>query len=103
MAFTVQYIYHFGYINDVKALFTEHGSKCLNVFNCCDALSCLNRNDCNAIPMSTLIFCSAVLLVVEHDVGPPDVIGRHVQHVHAAVLHRVPLQLVVVPILQRGK
>lgn len=36
-------------------------------------------------------------LVVEHDVRSPDVVRRHVQHVHAAVLPRLPAQLVVVP------
>ncbi len=42
---------------------------------------------------------STFSLVVEHDVRPPDVVGGHVQHVDAAVLRRVPLQLVVVPVL----
>ena len=37
------------------------------------------------------------LLVVQHDVRPPDVIGGNVEHVHAAVLIRVPPHLVVVP------
>ena len=43
------------------------------------------------------------LLVVETDVGPPDVIGRHVQHVDAAVLGRLPCQFVIVPVLQKQK
>ena len=39
------------------------------------------------------------LLVVEDNVRPPDVIGGNVEHVDAAVLLRVPLKLVVVPVL----
>ena len=37
------------------------------------------------------------LLVVEHDVGQPDVGGGHVEHVHAPELLWLPHQLVVVP------
>jgi hypothetical protein len=43
------------------------------------------------------------LLVVEDDVGPPDVVRWDVQHVHASVLFRVPLKFVVVPILTEQK
>ena len=41
------------------------------------------------------------LLIVEDYVGPPDVVRGHVQHVHAAVLLRLPTQLVVVPGLKQ--
>ena len=37
------------------------------------------------------------LLVVEHDVGPPDVVAGHVELLDASVLQRVPLELVVAP------
>ena len=37
--------------------------------------------------------------VVEHDVRQPDLVGRHVQSLHPAVLSGVPHQLVVVPLL----
>lgn len=37
------------------------------------------------------------LLVVEHDVWPPDVIGGHVEHIHSTVLFGVPAHLVIVP------
>lgn len=37
------------------------------------------------------------LLIVEHNVWPPNVIGRNVKHFHAAVLLRLPSQFVVVP------
>ena len=43
------------------------------------------------------------LLVVEHNVRPPDVIGRHVKLLDAAVLLGVPDQLVVVPELQEKR
>ena len=36
-------------------------------------------------------------LVVEHDVRSPDVVTRHVQLPHPAILHRVPLELVIPP------
>ena len=36
-------------------------------------------------------------LVVEHDVWQPDVSGGHVEHVHPAILLRLPHQLVVIP------
>ena len=39
-------------------------------------------------------------LVEEDDVREPDVLGGHVEHVHAAVLVGVPAQLVVDPLLQ---
>lgn len=38
-------------------------------------------------------------LVVEDNVGPPDMIGWNVEHVDAAVLTRIPRELVVVPVL----
>lgn len=41
------------------------------------------------------------LLVVEDYVGPPYVVRGHVEHVHAAVLLRLPAQLVVVPGLKQ--
>ena len=41
----------------------------------------------------------AVSLVVQHDVRQPDVLRGHVQGLDAAVLGRVPRQLVVVPLL----
>ena len=39
------------------------------------------------------------LLVVEDDIGPPDVIRRDMKHVDPTVLSRVPLELVVPPVL----
>lgn len=42
---------------------------------------------------------SGPLLVVQHDIRTPDVLRRDVEHIDAAVIRRVPLQLVVVPIL----
>ena len=41
-------------------------------------------------------------LVVEYNVRQPDVLGRHVQFRDAAVLRRIPRELVVVPFLQKG-
>ena len=40
-----------------------------------------------------------ILLVVEDDVWQPDVCGGDVETVDAAVLLRVPAELVVVPVL----
>lgn len=40
------------------------------------------------------------LLVVQYDVGQPDVLGRNVQLGNAAVLVRIPFQLVVLPFLR---
>ena len=37
------------------------------------------------------------LLIVQHDVRPPDVVGGHVEHVHSAVFRRIPTHFVVVP------
>ena len=37
------------------------------------------------------------LLVVEDDIGPPDVIRGHVKHVHPSVLCRIPTHFVVHP------
>ena len=42
------------------------------------------------------------LLVIEDDVWEPDPLAGHVQGLHPAVLHRVPLQLVVVPRLGKA-
>lgn len=42
------------------------------------------------------------LLVVQHNVGQPDVLGRNVQLGDAAVLVRIPFQLVVLPFLRRA-
>ena len=39
----------------------------------------------------------AVGVVVEHDVGSPDVVRGDVEHVHATVLIRVPTHLEIVP------
>lgn len=39
-------------------------------------------------------------LVVEHYVGPPYVIRRHVQHLNSSILLRLPSQFVVVPWLE---
>ena len=39
------------------------------------------------------------LLVVEDDVRSPDVVRRYVKHVDPAILSRVPLELVVSPVL----
>lgn len=41
------------------------------------------------------------VLVVQDNVGPPDVIGRHVQHLHAAVLFGLPAEFVIEPRLSR--
>ena len=40
-------------------------------------------------------------LVEEHDVRFPDLVGRQPQHADAAVVRLVPLQLVVVPHLNK--
>lgn len=40
------------------------------------------------------------LLVVEHDVRQPDVLGGHVQLGHSAVFVGIPFELVVLPFLQ---
>ena len=42
-------------------------------------------------------------LVIEHDVRQPDVLRRHVQRFHSAVVLGVPLELVVVPLLIHAK
>lgn len=43
------------------------------------------------------------LLVVQHDVGQPDVLGRHIQLGDAAVLLRIPLELVILPLLEANR
>ena len=47
----------------------------------------------------SLILSDWFSLVVEHDVGEPDVGGGHVEAVDPAVLLGVPPQLVVKPVL----
>ena len=39
------------------------------------------------------------LLVVEDNVGPPNVLRRNVEHVDASVIGRIPLEFVVEPVL----
>ena len=48
-----------------------------------------------------LLFIMHFLLVIEYNVGPPDVVGRHVKHLHPAVVVGIPGQLVVIPRLGR--
>ena len=40
-------------------------------------------------------------LVVQYDVGPPDVFRRHVERVYSAVVSRLPRQTAVRPFLCR--
>lgn len=42
-----------------------------------------------------------ISLVIQHYVGPPNMVGGHMQHLHAAVLARLPRQLVVEPTLKK--
>jgi len=43
------------------------------------------------------------LLVIEDDVGQPDVFGRHVQRLNAAIVRRIPLQSIIEPFLSIKK
>lgn len=43
------------------------------------------------------------LLVVQHDVWPPNVVGRHMELLHTTIFLRIPNQLVVVPKLEERK
>lgn len=53
--------------------------------------------------MRKCIACDIYLLIVEHNVGSPNVIGWNVQHFHAAILFRFPAQLVIVPRLKETR
>jgi hypothetical protein len=48
-------------------------------------------------------YWAAALLIVQHNIWPPDMIGGHVQHVHSSIFIRVPLEFIVVPILKKGR
>ena len=41
------------------------------------------------------------LLIVEDNIGSPDVVARYMKHIHPAVFIRVPLQFVIIPVLDR--
>lgn len=38
-----------------------------------------------------------ILLIVEHNIWPPDVIGWDVQHVYSAILTWIPSHLIIKP------
>ena len=43
------------------------------------------------------VFFNFLLLVVKHNIWPPDVIGWHVKHIYSTVLCRIPSHLVIKP------
>ena len=43
------------------------------------------------------VFFYFLLLVVKHNIWPPDVIGWHVKHIYSTVLCRIPSHLVIKP------
>ena len=49
------------------------------------------------LTLRVLLYLGLILLVVEDDVGPPDVVGRDVETLHSPVLLGVPHQLVISP------
>ena len=46
---------------------------------------------------------STDLLIVQDNIGSPDVVARNMEHIHAAVFIGVPLQFIVIPVLKWGK
>lgn len=50
--------------------------------------------------VDTTVTTLTVSLVVEHDVRPPDLVGRHADELDPIELRRHPSQLVVVPNLR---
>lgn len=61
---------------------------------CCAATICIYPDQCGSIIIKVRKtrhkLMTLNLLIVEDYVGPPYVIGRHVQHVNTAVLLRLP-------------
>ena len=42
-----------------------------------------------------------IVLIIEDNIWPPYVVTRNVKHIHSTIFIRVPLQFVVIPILEQ--
>ena len=47
--------------------------------------------------MLILLYYFTYLLVIQHDIWPPNVIRGYMQHIHTTVFSRVPTHFVIIP------